>query len=107
MNLTKEIFLPARSLIPVTTTLADAPIKVKLPPKSAPIASAHHNGRTSASGSPPVAGHPRGPPRPPPAAPAPARGDVPAEARPDRERPPQRAYLCFRESLRRRELLYH
>ena len=36
MNLKKEIFLPARSLIPATTTFADAPISVKLPPKSPP-----------------------------------------------------------------------
>ena len=52
MNRRKEIFLPARSLIPATTTLAEAPIRVKLPPKSAPRASAHHKGRTSASESP-------------------------------------------------------
>jgi len=39
----KEMGWPSRAAIPVTTTLALAPIAVALPPRPAPRANAHHS----------------------------------------------------------------
>ena len=44
MKLMKEIGLPRCAAIEATTTFAEAPIKVPLPPRQAPKASDHHTG---------------------------------------------------------------
>ena len=44
-NLTNDILYPFCSAIPAHTTLAEAPIRVPLPPRQAPNASAQTSGR--------------------------------------------------------------